>query len=295
MSSEKLVVTKLQGGLGNQLFQLCAGLSIAEERGAKALFDVSSTGSHELNAVLDLVIDVAKPSDLRLAGFGVAEAVFTKRLLRARRKFLVRTGRLEFFQQRSDMAFQKYCSEALSRRARYVYLNGYFQHPSWCERHIVEVTQLVERFLRSIPEVEGLESGTVISFRRGDYVRLGWDLPMGYYESALRLIEPSNEPIWIVGDDALVIELIAEKWRVQGLDIRAMPELGVPDIQRDLAFLMRARQVIMSNSTFCWWGVMAGDVYRNTSPRRIIVPSRWLPLPGSESLIQTSWESVKVT
>jgi hypothetical protein len=138
----------------------------------------------------------------------------------------------------------------------------------------------------------GIENGAVISLRRGDYVRLGWDLPLEYYDSALRLLEPGNIPIWIIGDDALVIELVSEKWRRQGLNVLALPDLGISNTRRDLALLVRAKNVIMSNSTFCWWGVVTGNLHRRETSRRIISPNRWLPLPGADSLINPSWESV---
>jgi hypothetical protein len=67
-------------------------------------------------------------------------------------------------------------------------------------------------------------------------------------------------------------------------------------VTRDLALLATAEQVVMSNSTFCWWGVVAGQTPGRE--RVVIAPRPWLMGAGldgkadEDSLLRPEWLTV---
>ncbi len=79
---------------------------------------------------------------------------------------------------------------------------------------------------------------------------------------------------FVVGDDSFFLDL-ARDWLVsRGIAAQRVPSFeGSPGIT-DLAMLAGAGSVIMSNSSFCWWGVTAGDSEARPD-RRVFVPTPW--------------------
>lgn len=94
---------------------------------------------------------------------------------------------------------------------------------------------------------------TIVSFRRGDYLRSGTELPLSSLTSNQRASSQRGPPI-IVSDDDLVSKF-SEFWFTEG-DFEVFPQIHFGDRGwiRGLALLSRATQVVMANSTFYWWG-----------------------------------------
>ncbi len=96
--------------------------------------------------------------------------------------------------------------EALLRVDLPVYLEGYFQTERWFTGVADHIARRVQ-----LPAVTPLRPATApagaptvgVSFRRGDYVRVGWELPLSYYEHALARISElvPGAALVVLGDD----------------------------------------------------------------------------------------------
>jgi hypothetical protein len=125
--------------------------------------------------------------------------------------------------------------------------------------------------------------------RRTDYHTFagGVALPMSYYETALgRLGAPEGTPVVFVGDD---LEEARESFRdFPGARFERNDEAI------DLQLLGHASCVVVSNSTFAWWGA-----WLNERPgARVLAPRYWLGFRfGWEyppHVIPDEWQQVRV-
>lgn len=289
------MLVDLRAGLGNQLFQYAAAMTIARELNATLLFNGLGSAGIELDRVLGVDLPAPSPGQLHeLAISDPSESATSRALHRAKRQLRVMRGNQLLIQQ---VAFRPKHADVLQSQPSYVHMWGDFQHPSWFVDSLDAVSAQLRCGLgRHATELE--VDATVISFRRGDYVRLGWDLPLAYYERALAQLPAASGPTWVVCDDQAFAELAIPWFRDRGVDVQPLPDIAGGPLIRDLLLLSRARRVIMSNSTFCWWGVATGDLDPALSDRTVIAPSPWLPAApagwGAESspLLRSGWQTV---
>ena len=175
-----------------------------------------------------------------------------------------------------------------SKRVRL--LKGYFQHSSWYGDSLQTVLEKIETKhqsdLISVPK-----NVTAIHLRRSDYVRLGWDLPMSYYENAISLHTSITEgPVAIFSDDQIVSELFTNRLSAAGLTIYKDDHGRSPSALHDFLTIAKAQTIIMSNSTFCWWAVKLAQ--HTNSEVVAYCPSTWLPDQKSNLLIDLTWNKV---
>lgn len=174
-----------------------------------------------------------------------------------------------------------------------LFLNGYFQHPGFYEPRLSRVCQdLLER----APEGRVGDDVVALSFRRGDFVDLGWALELGYYQSALAIVNPDRRrPLWIVSEDLVFADLAADRFRSEGYDVLPNPDFGRSPAMNDFWALGFAECLIASNSTFAWWAGAVGDAFRGVDHHQVVVPSvfddatvrlrqsHWLSAPSQTS------------
>ena len=271
--TEPRVLVHLMGGVGNQLFQYAAGLSLTGQEGDGLVFDLPTSQGLGLTDLLGAgSVPVAPPSVRRAFGLsGNSQSMATRVLIRLKREAMVRSGRLALLRETATSAVLP-----PDRVAGRCVLLGWFIHPAWYSGTVDLVAARVGSGLRDHPAFALARSSgtTVISFRRGDFVRWGWDLGTEYYVRALEHLDPIDGPCWLVGDDELFLEFACTWLATRGIRAERAPLFAGSRGRADLALLAGARTVVMSNSTFCWWGVAAGDTEPGVA-RRIIVPAPW--------------------
>ena len=177
------------------------------------------------------------------------------------------------------------CELPYSKRVRL--LKGHFQHSSWYGDSFQTVLEKIKTKHQS-DLISVAKNVTAIHLRRSDYVRLGWDLPMSYYEKAISLHNNIIEgPVAIFSDDQIVSELFTNRLSSAGLTIYKDEHGRSPSALHDFLTISKAQTIIMSNSTFCWWAVKLAQ-YSN-SEVVAYCPSTWLPDSKSNVLIDSTW------
>lgn len=296
--TEHVIVT-LFGGLGNQLFQYAAGLTIAREANAELLvYEKSDVG---LPGFLDIAVKPMDQAVLRRSALATPEqrSLFRRVTWQIHSEFNRLSGTSVMYRQNS--AFDSRTSSPPLPTSKYLGLHGYFQHPSWFESTLefliqslgakvdLESSPLVHDRLNDIGEY------TIVSFRRGDYLRSGSELPLGHYQRAIDVLPSSGGPLIIVSDDELISKF-GEVWFAErGFEVIPQSHFGDRGRIRDLTLLSRATQVVMANSTFCWWGTVLGDVRatETTTTRHVVAPKQWLKEPlGAEALVRPEWIAI---
>jgi len=286
------VIVSLNGGVGNQMFQYSAGVTLAAERDV-ALQVVP--GRALASRALD-VPDLVDLPELSLTAYerflcGLPRGSFRRapqpvgRVLRsaARRAAHYR----EIHQSLMQMAD---APVAVDADVRYVHLRGLFQHRGYYDGVLDQVvTRIVDKLGPGLDRSGG-DGVVAVHFRRGDYVLHGYDLPFSFQAEALRAVAERTtiSSVVVMSDDSDFARLAAEHFTRDGFPATAVAD-GPPRSELDdFCALACAQHVVMSNSTFVWWAAVVGDRLRphddRPDDRVVVCPTPWMPLRAAATI-----------
>lgn len=261
-----MVVVRLAGGLGNQLFQFAAGYRVAEALRTTLILDTRFLGAYASKHSYDIAfvtrhypgVEVGKPSSALL---DIAQRC--------------RLGRI--FDTTFPLALvssPKAVGKLLERpRAKTVVMDGYFQHPDVIldeneRRRLYDKLFAESGQLRSRVAAQGVPL-VGVHIRRGDYVTSAaaskryLTIPISYYhEAAARFVDAR---FLIFGDDRSVTSSLAAD--LEGIDGR---KLGL-SLQEEFQLLAFCDHHIIANSTFSWWASFLGW----ERGKRVVCPRQW--------------------
>ncbi len=296
----RVVIARVQGGIGNQLFQYAAAETVAARSGADRILVLRSGGaSHigtpDLEAMLGRLEALPAPIARLWPGTSRGPSRRWTPIQEAGIRRLTAPWRMA-----PDGAFAPANAPRLDRvqTRRCIYMDGYFQHPSWYSDSLAAVK---ERLVARAPDwvataVRNREvPGIALHVRRGDYEQAGWTLPLSYYDSAVARIAPRAGTSFVVcSDDADVERRVSAALRTRGL-VPFTGEAMVADrtATGDFWKFALGRHAVVSNSTFAWWAAAAGDVLHASDPGRIVcIPDPWLPTEGRFDCRPGAWVNV---
>jgi len=264
-----MITSYLQGGLGNQMFQLAVAYSHAKKNGDTAVFNLGN-------------------SHTPLQGENVSK--YKGKLLQFNHMDGVYNTCDNVFVQPSH----SYCEIPYRPNQQ---LQGFYQSEKF---FIDDKNELIEKFRSGLKssdyndkwvtisnELDTLRKQTnkpivSIHVRRGDYLKnpdIHPPCSIGYYNDAISTIEEEIGPIhpYFVSDD---IEWCRENF--EGTFSNKTDEID------DLMIMVNSDHNIIANSTFSWWGA-----YLNTNPNNITVgPKRWFGPRGPQDtndIIPNNW------
>ncbi len=275
----------LDGGIGNLLFQYAAALHLTENHGYDVKFVEVSDG------LFQRLESYVGKSPIQMASWP-AEQIYAPRPDTSDQRGTL-TYRMAGLLTRPATSrwIRDYVSAPLRLPRNIKYLKGYFQHPSWYEPVIEQILSQLEDTASEKTSVVPNDI-TVVHLRRSDYVRLGWDLPLDYYLSAIsNLGLKDGSPIAVFSDDQVVRELFGQMLTSRGFSLATFS--GATTAQQDFYRMANARRIVMSNSTFCWWASKLAQRIHGGGEITVVCPQTWLPLSGSDVLIDPTWQRVK--
>jgi hypothetical protein len=291
-----MVIVRLTGGLGNQMFQYAAGRALADRLGAELLLDTRAfefalafrTYTRRAYALspFKLRAKVATPADLKNWPVWIVEIGIRLRLVRP------------WFRRWHFESAITYDPSVLKLHEP-VCLVGYWQS----ERYFIDIADRIRAdfTLRqpltganaSLLELARSDRSVGLHVRRGDLVSLDGAAQVHglcsveYYRRAISLIRDrcpgcrflvlSDDPEWARAE----LPLDASAVFVTGND--ASPE-------QDLALMSACKHHIMANSSFSWWAGWLGY-----SPDQIVIaPSPWYASPklDARDLAVPRWQYI---
>jgi len=269
------VISRLHGGLGNQLFQYAAGRAVALRTGAELLLDTRQ-------------FTKTSPFQYDLGHFSIEARVASEAELPPAKNRPVAYawwrmfGRSPRFVREQQLGY----NERIATIGPDCYLHGYFQS----QRYFADIAPTLWSDLAFKDAISGdnarmaerIGSAPSVSMhiRRGDYVtnakaQATHGAPeLGYYERALQEIRArsgqdpvvylfSNDPDWVRANMKLEAELVP---------------VAINDgstAHEDLRLMSLCDHNIIANSTFSWWGA-----WLNPSHGKIVVaPAQWFASP----------------
>lgn len=297
-----MVVVKLMGGLGNQMFQYAAGRSLAIRLGAVLKLDRSyldgpqegnTHRNYELNG-LNVQEKFADPREV-VELTGRESTRLRMLMLRLRQSAGLTRFRPNILRER-NFRFQPEFLIASDD----VYLEGYWQS----EKYFAGITEIIRNEFSIRRSLEGrdrtfaeviAEGNTVsIHVRRGDYVRhpeaFQYHGVCGreYYRNCMGIIsERFQDSHFVVFTDepGWARENLPSSCRITFVDWDT-PRKGCVDLE----LMRKCRHHIIANSSFSWWGAWLCE-----NPGKVVLaPSRWFIDPSTDTrdLLPESWVRV---
>lgn len=264
---DKLILVRLAGGLGNQIFQLSAALLLAKKIGInKISIDLSGLQKYEAKHKNELVY---------FFDFKNIEINYVRNRIIDFRIPKILPFKLPFYPFISDKNFQWALKNP---NKQLMILDGYFQDCLSQEDFNTQIKILKEVFLPS--KYEENESSCIIHIRGGDFVKLGWNVisPKEYYINAIKIMidEYKKNDFKIVTDDRKYAESILK-------EININYEFIGDSIYDDFYLIGKYKYRILSSSTFSMWAsalsnnensvVISPEYWTPNNPRKILLPN----------------------
>jgi len=265
MSGE--VSIKLQGGLGNNLFQIACVYAYSLKYNKKLIL------VNEKFGITHNALDTYKSNIL---------------------------NKIEFLQSKSFNNFTSYCEREFNyieipNILDNVYLEGYFQSEKYFKEYHKEIRELFsfpEEYKNStIEKYKNLLEGETCSIhvRRGDYLKLTDHHPvqsLNYFMKGVK--EMSEDSKFLIFSDDI-------NWCKQNFP--NVPEKfifieGNSDYE-DLLLMSLCKNNIISNSSFSWWAAW----FNEDINKKVIAPSKWFGAANShvnniQDLIPETWRKI---
>lgn len=292
------IVTKIFGGLGNQLFQYATARQLGLHLERPVVADLTwfrniqegETPRVPLLSHFHLPVNFIHsdggPDQLAQPAANLWQAI---------------TRPVRVINERQPFRFDERL-QTLAHRSRLAYLVGYWQSFRYFEEarpHLLEdlrpMAAVDSHYADIATRIEGCQS-VMVHVRRGDYVhsasaaKVHGALPLDYYRRALDLVRSRVEDphLFFFSDDIawvrehLQSDLPSEYVANASGDTAVLGELGL---------MQRCRHHVIANSSLSWWGAWLAD----RQGQMVIAPRCWLKSKSVElhDLLPPSWHTLE--
>lgn len=282
-----MIAVKLEGRLGNQLFQYAFIYSTAKKLNSHFYVDKST-----IDFIVPNYFDMENESLFffdkylfPIKGYKNIFGFHLKHLFYRILKNLYRLTEITFDNQVLPAA------QLTNLKDKTMY-RGYFQSEEYFADYKEDIFKLLtikakyKQQFKSILDTIAISGKYVtVHIRRGDYTDLGFSLPAEYYHKAIESIHCDENYYIFISDDLSFVE--REFAYVKKKYLSRQSEII------DLQFLAHADICILSNSSFSWWGA-----YLNTRQSQIIAPEYWIGHTQKKELpvniIPPYWQKFRV-
>lgn len=263
-----MIIAKITGGLGNQLFQYAVGRAVAMHHQVPLKFDITAYENYKLHNghrldQFNIEADIAKSAEL--ASLKGANNLFCRVL---RKAGLVK-GKTYYAEKQRTI----YDANVFAEQSRY--LDGYWQNEQYFltirETLLKELSPKVPLSSQAQIHLSRIQNTNTVSIhvRRGDYLNhpeIGV-LDVDYYKKAVEYIKSNVEtPVFFVFSNDLA-------WCKQNFGFIDNP-IYIENTQSeidDLMLMSQCQHNIVANSSFSWWAA-----WLNQNPSKIVVaPKKW--------------------
>jgi hypothetical protein len=293
-----MIIVRLNGGLGNQMFQYAAARRLAEVHNTELGFDLSPFESDILrNYELDVFNISGRPASAEELEC-VNLSVINKNLVKHAGIDL--TGippvkgrwKLKYVPERSF----SFDPEILHLPDN-VYLEGYWQS----ERYFSDACDVIREDLsfkispsgknKEIQDIIHSTESISIHIRRGDYIsnpktnQIHGTCDISYYSAAVDYISGKLDSphFFIFSDDP---EWVGSNFSIPG-DVTYIVHNGSDKAYEDMRLMSSCRHHIIANSSFSWWGA-----WLSQNPDKVVIaPEKWFNESDvdTKDLIPGSW------
>jgi hypothetical protein len=283
--SDRIVVLRLIGGLGNQLFQLQYTYNFIEKHGGEVKIDDSflaaSKKAHETIAIHDLI---KKYKIIRLSSFDLKIKRLIERIYHKASIPFPRILEHEFIFDNSKIKVDN---------QKRIIIDGFWQHKKFMNFTFLEKLKTNIAKYKILENIADQDHGTVcVHIRRGDYltnkhflVRQQSVLSMDYYQNAFEFIEKNRvvQKYHVYTDD--------EAW-ARRVFVNT-PKVNVINTANDEPFKVLLKMssysaYVIANSTLGWWAAVTSQDKRKV----VVMPKFWFKNESSEQFHLKDWHQI---
>lgn len=288
---QTLIITRIVGGLGNQMFQYAAGraLSLANEAALK--LDLTEMGRYKLRP-------------LQLNQFNIKGEVASEDEVpaRPRNSFFGKLATSLKNRRRIPQVTEKsphFDPEILAIRSS-AHLSGYWQSEKYFQAYADNIRQdfslcepLSTERQETLAVIQQAEFPVSVHVRRGDYVSNptanaihGTCEPEWYKIAMQKMATHSTAPTFFIFSDD-------PDWARQNLEAIGSTFYVVPQTDgrdgEDMHLMAACHSHIIANSTFSWWGAWLNP----REDKRVIAPKIWFKSEKhiNPDLLPARWET----
>jgi len=285
-----MIIVKMWGGLGNQLFQYSFGKYLSLKFNTELKFDIqtnynSNKFTNRSVGLNTFNINLSKATQSEISKFKYFDTGIFFRLERKliqklpflNRKYIVQDLHSP---RKNETCYKNDC-----------YYEGYWQSFKYLTSNETllrnEIT--LKHFLKNgiADLIDTIESSQSISLhiRRGDYISIKDNFKLFgvcsiiYYKKAIQYItrQYSNPKFYIFSDDFT--------WAKENFIGPQYVYIEGNQPAQDLYLMSKCKHNIISNSTFGWWGAWLN----NNPSKTIVAPSKWYKKQSDANLIPNTW------
>ncbi|MCW3081268.1 alpha-1,2-fucosyltransferase [Segetibacter sp.] len=290
-----MIIVQLKGGLGNQLFQYAAGLSLAKHHNVEVKVDISelqqpdkeigTIRAYELNGI------IRPPA---IASQKEVESITKQNVFKKYLEKLTPSHKRTIYNEKQFQFDKNFFNSGKN-----LYLKGYRQSEKYfksIEQHVRHDFQLQPGLLT---EVEGFEkdlrlkNSVSIHIRRGDYKNsvvqnYHGTLNENYYQKSIDQISAiTQDPAFFIFSDD--INWVKNNLKFEKPVVFVSGTISKSHYQ-DFYLMSLCKHNITANSSFSWWAA-----WLNSNPlKQVIAPHKWFsnPKPDIRDLIPDVWHKL---
>lgn len=290
-----MMIIKVIGGLGNQMFQYAFYRQLKSEfKDVKLDLSAFETynlfNGYELNKIFNVKEDIASKDEIKK----LSENFSNNQIFNRVKRKIFGIKRTHYIQH--DFGYNKL--DFINSKGN-LYLEGYWQS----EKYFNDVKDIIRKEFtfknkltnknKEIAELIKNNNSISIHVRRGDYISNpeaaqvhGGICNLEYYKNALDIIKNNvlNPQFLVFSDDM--------DWVKNNLNLQDCTYVDWNEKENsyiDMQLMSLCKHNIIANSTFSWWGAWLN----NNSDKIVIAPKKWFNTnANTEDLIPESWMKI---
>ncbi len=269
------IIVNLAGGFGNQLFCYSFGYALAKKKNAELILD-TSTQDNGLTRNLEL-LQLNVRFDRRIS-YKYKKEFIERAILNKVRKRKAIGFSTKIYKEKSPTVFEKTVFDI----QKSTYFKGNWQSEKYFSDYRTDLLKMFtpkeERniMVRNICNEMKNCNSVAVHIRRGDYVKIGCQLNMDYYDQSISIMKskyPKEKLIlYVFSDDVnFCKKYFSRKRELAGKGIElCYPQYESDNYTLDDLFLMsHCKHIIMANSSYSWWAAWLNQ----NNDKKVICPS----------------------
>lgn len=292
-----MIIVKIMGGLGNQLFQYSTGRALSIMYNTELKVDLSffKNPKYSIAYRLDKFNLPFTPAD-EFDFFHLKNKTIIPKLYRGLNRFGYKSSKYynkTHIKENEVLALYK----AQNKVENNYYIEGWLQSENYFKDYRTKIINDLNAdhllYNKNVIIQENIQNTNSVSvhIRRGDYITNGFfkTLTIDYYKNAISIIDANvqNPTFYFFSDDiAWVKKEFSNIPKSIFIDNNSIVESGyttIGDIE-DLMLMRKCKHHIIANSTFSWWGA-----WLNENPTKIVIaPLKWFNDNKTQKKIETN-------
>lgn len=286
MNIDKTIIIKIQGGLGNQLFQYSTGYSLSELNRCELKVDLSFYENplySEIFRLNNYNVDLKIATKYEIKSLKSSQFYYQLNKILAKLHIRYRVLSSKHFIEKKNYDN----TNRLKGISPPIYMEGWFINYNVFNHvrdKLLDIYTLKDEYSLFNESYEyfskkiNSSNSVAIHIRRGDYVNNSYfySLNRSYYQNAIEVIKSKiTDPSFFVFSDDLnaARELLPKNLNITFVDkfnSKGSSYNTKYDIY-DMELISRCKHIIIANSTFSWWAA-----YRNLYSKKIVIaPKFW--------------------